>query len=48
VPGYLGISYAYLERGGVSTPVTTPGEAGPEVLDRTNGLNPVVLNPTQA
>ncbi len=48
VPGYLGISYAYLERGGVSTPVTSPGEAGPEVLDRSNGLNPVVLNPSQA
>jgi predicted molibdopterin-dependent oxidoreductase YjgC len=48
VPGYLGISYAYLERGGIATPVTTPGGTGPDVLDRSSGLNPVVLNPTPA
>ena len=46
--GYLGISYAYLERGGIATPVMTPGGVGPDVLDRSSGLNPVVLNPTQA
>jgi predicted molibdopterin-dependent oxidoreductase YjgC len=48
VPGYLGISYAYLERGGISTPVMTPGGDGVEVLDRAAGLNPVVVSPTQA
>jgi predicted molibdopterin-dependent oxidoreductase YjgC len=43
VPGYLGISYAYLEREGISTPVTTPGIPGVEVLDRSTGLKPKVV-----
>jgi formate dehydrogenase major subunit len=48
VPGYIGISYAYLERGGISTPVMEPGGEGVEVLDRAAGLNPVALVPTLA
>ncbi len=44
VPAYNGISYAYLERGGIVTPVATPGGDGVLVLDRDNGLKPVVTN----
>jgi formate dehydrogenase major subunit len=44
VPGYTGISYAYLEREGVVTPVAGIGEDGVRVLDRASGLRPVVIN----
>jgi len=48
VPGYNGISYAFLERGGIVTPVGGPGADGVQVLDSTSGLRPTVSVSPQA
>lgn len=45
VPGYGGMSYAHLERGGIVTPTTDAGRAGTTVLDAVSGLHPVASNP---
>ncbi len=45
VPSYRGISYAYLEREGMVTPITENGGAGVAVLDTASGLVPEVRNP---
>ncbi len=42
VPGYNGLSYAFLEREGVVTPTSGFGGDGVHVLDRTTGLSPTV------
>jgi predicted molibdopterin-dependent oxidoreductase YjgC len=43
VPGYAGVTYARLERGGIVTPVTSLGEQGATVLT----ANPDTLRPLQ-
>jgi len=43
VPGYAGVTYARLERGGIVTPVTTLGEQGATILT----ANPQSLRPLQ-
>ena len=45
VPGYQGVSYAYLERGGVVSPVSTPGADGTAILGSSSGLKPTAANP---
>ncbi len=46
VPGYAGVSYAHLERDGIVTPTSRPGDTGVTVLDSSSGLKPVATQPT--
>jgi predicted molibdopterin-dependent oxidoreductase YjgC len=45
VPGYAGVTYARLERGGISTPATSLAEQGATVLTaNTDSIRPLQPN----